>query len=147
VRFDPQGVHPTPYLRVLISLVLLRRMGFGPLADGLEEAWRRLYPDVGPDQIPAAVLQTFPRAAACAVDTVCYQPHRELGGRALADVLRYGPKEQSMVESAAVRLAAGQDPGATPLRFMVSAARHAFDHRLAPPEAITENFYRTLGRR
>src|SRR5262249_9893886 len=26
--FDPNGVHPTPYLRVLISIELLRRMGF-----------------------------------------------------------------------------------------------------------------------
>jgi hypothetical protein len=147
VRFDPHGVHPTPYLRVLISLTLLRRMGFGRLAAGLEQAWRRLYPDVGPREIPAAVLETFPRAAACAVDTVCYRPHPQLGGRPLARVLPFGAKEQAMVESAAGRLARGDDPGATPLRFMIGAARHALDHRLAPPQVLTDNFYRTLGRR
>jgi hypothetical protein len=147
VRFDPHGVHPTPYLRVLISLTLLRRMGFPALADGLERAWRRLYPDVGPSLIPEAVLRTFPRAAECAVDTVCYQPHPQLGGKPLAQVLTFGAKEQAMVESAAARLARGDDPGATPLRFMIGAARHALDHRLASPRTLTDNFYRTLGRR
>jgi hypothetical protein len=147
VRFDPRGVHPTPYLRVLISLVLLRRIGLRDLADGIEGAWRRLYPAVGPKEIPAEVMRTFPRAAELAVDTVCFRPHRELGGKRLVDVVPYGRREHSQVEVAAQRLARGEDPGDVPPRFMVSAARHALDHRLASPATITDNFYKTLGRR
>jgi hypothetical protein len=147
VRFDPSGVHPTPYLRVLISLVLLRRMGLRALADGIEGAWRRLYPGVGPSDIPAEMLATFPRAAEYAVDTVCFRPHPQLSGRRLVDLVPYGVREHTQVEEAARRLAAGRDPGGIPARLMVSAARHALDHRLASPPVITEHFYRTLGRR
>lgn len=147
VTFSPAGVHPTPYLRVLLSLVLLRRMGFPERADALEATWRRLYPRVGPDDIPAELLRTFPRAAACAVDTVCFRRHPQLGGEPLARLLPFGREEEALVEQAARRLARGEDPGSTPIRFMVSAARHALDRRLAAPQTLTDNFYRTLGRR
>jgi hypothetical protein len=45
------------------------------------------------------------------------------------------------------RLAAGQDLGTVPARFMVGAARYALDQRLAQPQAITDTFFRMLGRR
>lgn len=146
VTFDPGGVHPTPYLRVLLSLVLLRRLGHRDLASGLETAWRRLYPDVGTADIPADVLRSFPRAAECAVDVVCFRPHPQLGGKRLAELIPYGAAEQAQVEDAARRLARGVDTGRIPVRLMVSAARHALDHRLAPAPVITEHFYRVLGR-
>jgi hypothetical protein len=52
-----------------------------------------------------------------------------------------------MVEMAGQRLAKGEDAGSIPVRFMISAARFALDRQLAPPQTITDNFYRILGRR
>jgi hypothetical protein len=147
LRFVPGAVHPTPYLRVLISLVILRRMGFGQMAASLRRVWQRLYPDVTPREIPAPILGTFDKAAEIAVDTMVFQPYRQFGGKSLAQAVEFGPRQMEMIEHAGQRLATGQDPGIVPLRFMVGAARFALDKRLATPQVINDNFYRTLGRR
>lgn len=147
VRFNAQGVHPTPYLRVPISLVLLRRLGFTRMADDLGRIWRRLYPRLAPGDIPAPILATFERAAELAVDTMAFQPYRQLDGKSLVRMVEFGPRQMALVEQAGRRLAAGEDPGTVPARFMVGAARFALDHRLATPQAITDTFYRMLGRR
>jgi hypothetical protein len=62
-------------------------------------------------------------------------------------VIRFEPKEQQMIKEAAERIAAGNDPGVVPERFLIGAARFALDGRLARPETIAENFYRELARR
>jgi hypothetical protein len=147
VRYSPMGVHPTPYLRTLINLVLLRRMGFEQIAGDLQRVWQRLYPRVTPADIPVPILQSFDAAAELAVDTMAFQPYQQLAGKSLAQVVPFGPPQMAMVEEAGRRLASGQDPGTVPVRFMVGAARFALDHRLAAPQAITDNFYRMLGRR
>ena len=147
VRFNPLGVHPTPYLRVLISLTLLRRMGFAPMAADLGRVWRRLYPRVTPEAIPPAIMKTFEPAAELSVDTMVFQPYRQFGGKSLAQLVEFGPRQLGMIEQAGRRLAAGRDPGSVPPRFMVGAARFALDARLATPQTITDNFYRVLGRR
>ncbi len=147
VRFNPRGVHPTSYLRVLISVVLLRRMGFERMADDLSRVWRRLYPRLRPDDIPRPIMETFARASELAVDTMAFQPYRQLANKSLSQVLTFGPREMEIVEQAGRQLGAGQETGAVPARFMIGAARFALDNRLATPQAITDNFYRTLGRR
>jgi hypothetical protein len=147
VKFNPLGVHPTPYLRVLISLVLLRRMGFEKMAGDLRRVWLRLYPRLTPTDIPPPIVETFRRASELAVDTMAFQPYRQFANKSLAQVLKFGPKEMEIVEQAGRQLASGQELGAVPARFMIGAARFALDNRLAAPQAITDNFYRTLGRR
>ena len=81
------------------------------------------------------------------VDTVCFQPYAELGNKSLAEVMPFGQKEQHMVEEAARRVAAGNDPGIVPERFLIGATRFALDNRLARPEVIVETFYKELARR
>jgi len=147
LKFNPMGVHPTPYLRVLISLTLLRRMGFEKMATDLRRVWQRLYPRLTPADIPPPTMETFQRASELAVDTMAFQPYRQFANKSLAQVLKFGPKEMTIVEQAGRQLAAGKEIGAVPARFMVGAARFALDNRLASPQAITDNFYRTLGRR
>jgi hypothetical protein len=139
--------HPTPYMRTLISCELLRRLGFVQAAARHSRAWRRIYPDPTAGNIPRAMLQTFERANPIVVDAVCFQSYQELGGRNLADVQGFRLDHQEMVEEAARRLAAGTDPGIVPERFLIAAARHALDNRLARPGVIATNFYRELERR
>lgn len=147
LRFSPGSVHPTPYLRVLINLILLRRLGLNAMANDLSRIWRRLYPRVTVNDIPPLFMKTFHLAAEMAVDTMVFQPYRQFGNKSMAQVAAFGPEHMEMIELAGQRLAAGQDPGTIPVRLMVSAARFALDHQLATPETITDNFYRILGRR
>ena len=146
-HFDPNGVHPTPYLRVLISVELLRRMGFHDEAEKYGRAWTTLYPGPKKGTFPKEILVTAPRAIALVVDALCYRPFAELGNKTLAEVYRFGQKEQRMIEECARRLAAGTDPGIVPERFLIGAARFALDNRLAGAEAIKNHFYQELSRR
>jgi hypothetical protein len=145
--FNPGGVHPTSFLRVLINLELLRRMGFSAQAAGFDRLWRRMYPDPLMGGIPPRMWESFPRACELVVDTICFQPFPQLGGKALAEVVRFRPDHYQMTEEAGVRLARGVDPGIIPARFLIGAARLAFDRRLAPPDVIARHFYRALTQR
>jgi hypothetical protein len=138
------GVHPTPLLRMPITVELLRRMGFTKEADRYGKAWKRIYPSDAGGSIPAAVLRTFPKACALAVDAMCYRPYPSLGDKSLAQAIQFGKKEQEMVEEAAGRLSAGTDPGIIPERFTIGAARVAVRRRMAKPGIITGNFYKAL---
>lgn len=145
--FNAEGVHPTPYLRVLINLELLRRLGFTDEAAAFDRLWRRLYPRPDAGNIPPSMLATFPRANGLVVDTICFQPYAQLGGRRLADIVRFRPAHQAMVAEAAGRIARGIDPGIIPARFLVGAARWALARQLASPDKITADFYKALAAR
>ena len=145
--FLPRGVHPTPYLRTLISVELLRRMGFTDEAEAYRRAWLAVYPNQNAGNIPKQMLETFPEACGLAVDAMCYRPFETLGHKSLAQVIRFQPKEQQMIEEAARRMAAGVDPGIIPERFLIGASRVALNRRLARPGVIMQNFYKELVRR
>lgn len=147
LTFNPQGVHPTPYLRTLINTELLRRMGFREIAEQHRRVWKRIYPNPAAGDIPRGLLNSFAEARALAVDEMCFRPYPTLGNKSLAQVIPFQPKEQTMIEEASRRLAAGTDPGIVPERFLIGAARFALDNRLARPEVIAKNFYQELARR
>jgi hypothetical protein len=147
LSYNPAGVHPTPYLRAFLSIELLRRMGFATEAEGYRKLWVRMYPDPRGGSIPARLLDTAGDAVGCVVDAICYRPFAELGNRALAEVQRFGPKEQGMVEEAAHRLGTGSDPGIVPERFLIGAVRFAVDNRLDTPGQLATYFYKELARR
>jgi hypothetical protein len=145
--FNPAGVHPTPYFRILISVEVLRRMGFTDEAEQYRRAWTCIYPNPRAGGLPPRLLETFPVAVRAAVDAMAWQPRAALGNRSLAQVFRFAQKEQRMIEEAGQRLAAGNDPGIVPERFLIGAARFALDRRLARPGVIAANFYKELARR
>jgi hypothetical protein len=147
LAFSPMSAHPTPYLRVLINLILLRRLGLKQLADDLTRVWQRLYPRVSADDIPPKFMKTFYAAAELVVDTMVFQPYQQLGNKSMAQVIDFGPTQLDLIQQAGRRLAKGEDPGTIPVRLMISAARFALDTQLAKPQTITDNFYRILGRR
>jgi hypothetical protein len=147
LSFNPRGVHPTPALRTLINVEMLRRMGFADFAEQGRRVWTRIYPNLAAGDIPRTLIDSFPQACALAVDAMCFRPYRSLGGKSLAQVIPFQPKEQLMVQEASRRLAAGTDPGIVPERFLIGAARFALDNRLARPGVIAKNFYLELARR
>jgi hypothetical protein len=147
LAYDPDGVHPTPYLRTLVSVELLERMGFSAEARRYRHAWTRLYARPGSGSMPRQLLESSDRVIPLVVDTVCFQNYPALGNRSLAQVIRFGAKEQQVTEETARRLAAGRDPGVIPERFLIGAARVGLDRRFARPHVIADNFYRILARR
>jgi hypothetical protein len=147
LAFNPVGVHPTPYLRGLLSMELLRRMGFTGEAARFQRLWHRMYPRPRAGTIPGYLLDTFADAGPLVVDTVCYRPFRELGGKKLSEVIPFGSKEQAMTEEAAQRLSSGDDPGIIPARFLIGASRLALVRRLAPAKVVSTSFYKELMRR
>ena len=146
-RFNPKGVHPTPYLRALINLELLAHLGFTAEAAALRKVWRRLYPAGAAGSIPPVMLETFVPASRLVVQTICFEPYAQLGDKALAEVTRFNHTHRGMVQEAATRVAQGLDPGILPERFLVAAARQALTRGYAPPEAIRRNVYRALLKR
>lgn len=145
--FAPAGVHPVPWLRVLINLHLLGRIGFAAEAAAHRRAWLALYPPRLARPIPAPLRLTFARAVRATVDEICFRSYPQLGGKALAEVVRFRPQDQGICTEAARRVARGIDPGIVPERFLIAAARIAFDGRFAPPDVIARNIYEALGRR
>ena len=145
--YSPGAPHPTPVLRGYLSIELLKRMKFEDEARRYEGLWTTMYPDPRQGNIPHEIVDTFRQAVPLVVDAVCYQKMKELGDKSLAEVLRFEHKEQQMIEEAAVRLAAGNDPGVVPERFLIGAARTALDRKYARPGVIAENFYSELARR
>jgi hypothetical protein len=59
-------------------------------------------------------------------------------------VVRFRPQDEAIVREAADRLAAGDNPGIVPERFLIAAARDALERRVASPERIAKNFYNVL---
>lgn len=147
LAFNPDGVHPTPYLRTFLSTELLRRMGFPEAAASYEQAWRKLYPSTRDGSMPAQLLKTWPVAVPAVVDAVVETRFASLGRKSLRQVITFEPRHQVMIEEAAVRLARGTDPGVVPERFLIGAVRFAVDRKLASPEKLMQNFYTELSRR
>jgi hypothetical protein len=147
LAFNPSGVHPTPYLRTLINLELLRRMGFTDLAGKFLDLWQRLYPATSGTTLPAWLLDSFDEAHRIVVDEICYTPYSKLGNKSLAEVVSFTSTHDEMTREAAGRLAGGDDPGVIPTRFLVGAVRSALDRQLATPVALTQAFYDALSRR
>lgn len=145
--FNPRGVHPTPYLRVRIGTHLLGKMGFTQEARRIDAVWSRLYPDRVGDSIPASFRKNFRRSLPVVVDAIVGTPFTQLGGKTLRQVICFRPQDQEVAVEAATRLATGRDPGIVPERFLINAARIAFDRGLAAPGLITRHFYDALGRR
>jgi hypothetical protein len=147
LHFSPGKPHPIPYLRVFISTELLRRMGFPEEAKKYRQMWERIYPNSRAGNIPSELLTTFGKAHKLVVDTICFTQYQQLGNKTLAEVTGFKPHHQPMIQEAGERLAAGNDPGIVPERFLIPASRWAIDNRLAEPKVITANFYNALARR
>jgi hypothetical protein len=125
LTFRPGGAHPTGYLRAFILAEMLRRMGFSDEAARAERIWRALYNPRRGHRMPVRLLRTAGRTIPQIVDEIAYQPRRNLGQRALADVIRFSAADEREIRRAAIALHRGRAPTDLPPRFLLSASRHA----------------------
>ena len=144
--FNPDGVHPTPLLRVAINCHLLRRIGFVAEAAAFEATWAKIYPKALMQAFPEPFRKSFDRGCDLMIHAICFQPEEAYGGRALTEVVKFTAKDATMVREAAHRLVRGENTGILPERFLIAAARTAFRTAQAKAPTITRNFYLALGR-
>jgi hypothetical protein len=120
------GAHPTGFLRGLMLAEMLRRMGFDAEGAQLERVWRKLYDTRRSHRLPARLLGSAKTLLPQVVDEIAYQTRRNLGHRALADVIRFSAEDEGAIQAGSRRLIAGGAPDAAlPPRHLVSAASYA----------------------
>jgi len=132
------GVHPTGYLRVLILVEMLRRMGFDADAARLRRVWQRLYDPGHGHRLPVQLLSTASALLPHVVDEIAFQTRRNLAHRALADVIRFSHADEAAIQAGARRLAQGALPNpALPPRHLVSAASYALRSGRIAPQSLS----------
>ncbi|MGB5558916.1 MAG: hypothetical protein WBN04_13005, partial [Paracoccaceae bacterium] len=144
--FNPDGVHPTPILRVPMNCRLLRKIGFAAEADMFEKTWSRIYPAKLRTALPKEFGDSFDAGCDLMIKAICFQPEPAYGGRTLVEVVKFTRKDAMLVEEAAVRLVRGENTGILPERLLISAARTAFRSGRGRAATISRNFYLALGR-
>jgi hypothetical protein len=154
MTFRPGGAHPTAYLRILILVEMLRRMGFASESNRLSRVWHRLYNPRRFHRLPTSLLASSDRLIPQVVDEIAFQTRRNLAQRALADILPFDAEDEQAIRAGARQLQRGQ-AGRVDLapRHLVSAASYALaSGRITPHELATQvvsklNEPRTLPRR
>ena len=124
LSFKPGGAHPTAYLRILILVEMLRRMGFTRESDRLKRVWQQLYNPKKFNRLPPRLLMTSDRVIPQVVDEIAFQTRRNLAQRALADIIPFSHKDQAAIQKGAKYLLEGKVLNLHP-RHLVSAAGYA----------------------
>ena len=137
LTYRPGGAHPVGWIRVLILVEMMRRMGFPAEAARTEKVWRRLYDPARGHRLPPVLLEATARVIPAVVDEIAYQPRRNLGQHALADAIPFRREDEARIRRAGLRIAAGQSPGDLPPRFLVSASRMALEAG-GQPDAVSK---------
>jgi hypothetical protein len=132
------GAHPTGFLRVLLLVEMLRRMGFGADAARLDRVWRTLYNPRKFHRLPERLLRSADRLMPHIVDEIAYQTRRNLAHRALADVIHFRREDQEAIMAGKQRLVEGRLPDRSlPPRFLVSAASYALQSGRLQPRSLS----------
>jgi hypothetical protein len=124
LTYTPGGAHPTGYLRGLILAEMLRRLNFEAEAARIRRVWRGFYNPSRGHRLPPQLIGTAGRIIPAVVDETAFQTRRNLGQRALADVLPFTRGDEAAIRRGGMLLARGRVPELPP-RFLVSAARFA----------------------
>lgn len=145
MTFRPGGAHPTAYLRILILAEMLRRIGFGAEGDRLQRIWQQLYSPSRGHRIPAQLLLTANTIIPQIVDEIVFQTRRNLGQKALADIIRFTPDDERAIQAGARQLVRGSVPDLPP-RFLVSASSYALATGRVSPRQLSQQVIDHLAR-
>lgn len=146
LTYRPGGAHPTAYLRVLILAEMLRRMRFEKEATRLKRVWQGLYQPTSASRLPARLVQTADQLIPKVVDEVAYQTRRNLGQRALVDIISFSAKDQKQIQAGAKALVQGNIPRNLPPRHLVSASAYALSTGKVAPRTLSQRVTAHLAR-
>ena len=139
LTFRPGSAHPTGFLRILIQIEMLRRMGFAAHAARLERVWRRLYNPRSYPRMPQILIGTAAGLVPQIVDEIAFQTRRNLAHRALVDIIPFRAGDEEGIREGAQRLIEGRTPSAgLPPRHLVSAASYALASGRVRPRPLAE---------
>jgi hypothetical protein len=125
LTYRPGGAHPTGYLRAFIMAEMVKRLGFPEEAARMQQVWGRLYSPGAGHRLPPQLLSSASRTIHHVVDEIAFQTRRNLGQRALADVIPFRVEDEELIRRAAESLVRGRPPMEVPPRFLVSASYYA----------------------
>lgn len=146
LTYRPGGAHPTAYLRVFVLAEMLRRMGFTQEAEQLKQVWQQLYKSANPRRLPARLRQSADQLIPKVVDEIAFQPRRNLGQRALVDIIPFTKQDEARIRAGAKALVAGKIPANLPPRYIVSASAFALQTGKIPPRQLSNLVTRHLSR-
>jgi hypothetical protein len=139
------GFHPTGFLRVLMLVEMLRRMGFNADAARLNRVWRTLYDPGRFHRLPEFLLASADRLIPRVVDEIAWQTRRNLAHRALADIISFRKEDEAAIRAGARRLLEGRPPDQSlPPRHLVSAASYALREGRLHPRALAKQIVTRL---
>lgn len=146
MTFRPGGAHPTAYLRILILAEMLRQIGFGAEGDRLQRVWQTLYRPDRAHRIPAALLQTADTVIPQIVDEIAFQTRRNLGQKALVNIIPFSRDDERAIQAGARQLVQGRVPTDLPPRFLVSASSYALATGQTLPRQLSQQVITHLTR-
>jgi hypothetical protein len=146
LTFRPGGAHPTPYLRILILAEMLRRIGFTQDGDRLRRVWQQLYNPAQAHRIPVNLLTTADQLIPQIVDEIAFQTRRNLGQKALVNIIPFRAADEQAIQAGARALAQGTVPTNLPPRFLVSAASYALASGRTNPQELARRVFQYLNR-
>ena len=146
MTFRPGGAHPTAYLRILILAEMLRQIGFGAEGDRLQRVWQTLYNLNRAHRIPAALLQTADTVIPQIVDEIAFQTRRNLGQKALVNIIPFSRDDERAIQAGARQLVQGRVPTDLPPRFLVSASSYALATGQTLPRQLSQQVITHLTR-
>lgn len=147
MTYRPGGAHPTAYLRVLILVEMLRRLGFGAEAERLRRAWQGLYDPRGGHRIPPNLMTSAGSIIPHVVDEIAFQTRRNLAQRALADIIRLTLDDEARIREGGRVLGEGRVPQGLAPRHLVSAASYALEGGAIAPPTLSRLVIQHLNRR
>ncbi len=146
LTYRPGGAHPTAYLRILILVEMLRRMGFSREAEHLRQVWRGLYNPNRFHRLPPRLLMTSELLIPHLVDEIAYQTRRNLAQQALADILPFDQSHERAIQAGARQLVQEHVPVELSPRHLVSAASYALASGNIPPRQLANRVITHLNR-
>lgn len=112
------GEYPTSFIRVLITLAVLRLAGHVESADQIEAAWRTEYLD--------HAMPEFEDDVNYVVKAILYGPYPQFEGRSLLQVISFSRVQHSAASIDAERLLANLEPRTDDIRVLFAAIGRAF---------------------
>ncbi|GAB4226225.1 MAG: hypothetical protein Kow00121_54370 [Elainellaceae cyanobacterium] len=146
LTFRPGSAHPTSYLRILILAEMLQQIGFSQEAERMRRVWQKLYNPNQGHRMPMQLLLTSDRLIPQVVDEIVFQTRRNLGQKALFDVLPFTSADQQAILAGTRLLVQGRIPSDLPPRHLVSAASYALATGRVAPQQLSHQVIQHLTR-
>jgi hypothetical protein len=123
--------HPLTYFRNKVQVKVLEFMGFKKISQTLYDRWANLYDEIDflhldKDKVE---IEDFSQPIKGILEIMLEKNFESLGNRKLTDIIKYNGDDYRMTLEAAKRLINGKSAGTDKARYIICAARVAFENK------------------